>query len=224
MIERINGNLVSGLLMTFLVMGLFVISAESISAQISANSVSGENCMTAYEVQRENNDSRFTQRQKDEDTEKAKQCWLQKVEDGEKKLRGAYLPGANFQSKNLMGVDFEEANLTGADFDHAYLHGANLREANLSGANLFRARLNSTETRVRGVMKKIDAANLKGAKLNNAKLGGADFRGVNLESANLIGAIGIGDGANFNNAIVSRSTTKGLSYTEWRDLGVKFVD
>ncbi len=214
MIERINANPVTGLLMTFLMIGMFSISAKAVSA---------ENCMTAYEVQRENNDKRFSQKQKDEDTEKAKQCWLKKVRNGEKDLHGAYLPGASFRSKNLMGVDFSNANLTDADFDHAYLQGAKLLEANLSGANLFRAKLNSYETKVNDVTKTFEPANLRGANLTNAKLEGARFQGTNLDSADLTGATGIND-ADFRKAKVSRRATKGLSISKWQELGARLVD
>jgi len=135
-------------------------------------------------------------------------CWERKARRGEEDLSNAvllrgYLPSADLSKADLTGANLSKANLVAAN-----LTGADLTWANLSFANLGEANLGE--------------ANLTGANLSGADLSKADLTGANLSKANLTGA-DLRDIRRWD-AVVSRSTTKGVDFDHWRSRGGKVVD
>ena len=76
----------------------------------------------------------------------AQDCWMRKVQAGEKNLQEAKLyvadlrkvdlSGADLRGADLVAADLSKANLSGANLSGAELYGAILGGANLKGANL----------------------------------------------------------------------------------------
>lgn len=71
----------------------------------------------------------------------AQDCWMRKVQAGEKNLQEAKLYVADLRKVDLSGADLvaadlSKANLSGANLSGAELYGAILGGANLKGANL----------------------------------------------------------------------------------------
>jgi uncharacterized protein YjbI with pentapeptide repeats len=116
-------------------------------------------------------------------------CWMNKI----KRRTTTDLPNAKFTNADLTRATLFTYNLSGAD-----LSGANLSNATLTGANL-------TNADLRG-------ANLTNVRLNKTNLSGADLRGANLTNVSIVSTI-------WTDAIVSRSTTKGIDLVDVQRLG-----
>jgi uncharacterized protein YjbI with pentapeptide repeats len=145
------------------------------------------------------------------DSEAQKDCWGQKVKQGETNLRGASLRSSDLSGAQLTKVDLSyaslyKANLSGADLSGAVLVGAYLTEADLAKANLKGAVL--TGAHVSDA--KLNGADLTGAKLDRADLTGADLTGADLTGADLENAI-------LTRARVSNKTTKGVDFEKWEE-------
>jgi uncharacterized protein YjbI with pentapeptide repeats len=138
------------------------------------------------------------------DTSEARDCWLKKVQSGEKNLAGAYLVELEVSADD---VNFMNADLTSANLSKAYLAGVHFTGAILKGANFVETDLTETtffKTSLAGV-------NLSGANLTKANLAKANFLGADLTGANLTDAVLTG-------AVVNK-TTKGIDLEEWKKRG-----
>lgn len=120
-------------------------------------------------------------------------CWVKKAKSGDKYLSEAILSGVNLSKVNLNEANLKRANLREMNLSGANLSGADLTSASLSGANLNGANLND--------------AFLKYAFLSEADLSGANLSGANFRNSDL------------SEAVVSRSTTKGVNFDDWKKRG-----
>lgn len=158
-----------------------------------------------------------------------KDCWIRKIRNGggDKNFYGAKLSRmslyqANLTEARLYNADLTEADLTEANLTKAELNGANLTKALLNGANLTEAdlteaNLTKADLSTGRIIWNAVGANLTGAELDDADLTGADLTGAILTNARL-------DGAILTGAIVSRSTTQGIDFEDWKRRGAIVKD
>lgn len=120
---------------------------------------------------------------------KERDCWANRLNGGETKMRGAFLFRADVrrfveESYRHKDIDLAGADLTGVDLSGAEMPRSTFAETNFSSTKLSQTNLAGADLRAADFF----GANLSGAKLAGAHLEQARLQGANLQGADFSGA------------------------------------
>ena len=113
---------------------------------------------------------------------KERDCWVEKLKKGEKKMSGAFLQGADLsESPTNREPKFRNVDLTNANLNYANLSGVDLYGLNFTNAVMIETQLDGADLRTALFI----GADLRLASLRSARVYGANFTNADLSGSDL---------------------------------------